>query len=307
MTARLIVVGRKRAFHLTPNGFANLCKTNEPKSGHFMEYFVETLYLGNAVAQLAVCPGFYARNSGTYYENACWTFAMTAILTILLSAYQMYEVHAHHKRTTLIQMAGMGSTGRELTESIFYIIGSIMFAIGSIMFLPEVYEHSENSDMTFGTTMFFVGSVFFLMASWINGVNMPRPEGQPPSFKLGVLALGVSEAGAACFIAGSVLFYPQLEVNSCTAGPEWDPSDFGTTMYVAGSACFLLAAVLNYMTLIVKTIWSKDDEEAKHEEAKPAMECTEAIYPAGVPALANSPIGALAGVYDGSTSSSPRI
>jgi len=74
---------------LRPRRF-NFCTGGvEAVHGHASEYFIEFLYLMVAVVQLAVCPGFYSTASTDFYALACWAFAVTGLIVVVLSLHTM--------------------------------------------------------------------------------------------------------------------------------------------------------------------------------------------------------------------------
>lgn len=135
----------------------------EAVHGHAAEYVIETVYVLLAVAQLAVCPGFYATASVEFYTAACYVFAVTSAITVLLTINVMYEVHCSSKVST-VTIAGMGANTREYLESLCYVVASIMFAVGCLMYVPDVGKGREGTIYE-ATVLFTIGSGAFVLAA----------------------------------------------------------------------------------------------------------------------------------------------
>lgn len=86
----------------------------------------------------------------------------------------------------------------------------------------------------------------------MNAASLPKLSEENLFKKGGLLArwiLGCDQFACELFIAGSVLYFPQLE-GACPA--EWKIADLGTHLYIMGAGLFLLSSVLQIQLVKLK-------------------------------------------------------
>jgi len=238
------VVNRPRLFHKPCGGLKQ-----SRMHGHWVEILIESTYVLVAVSQLAVIFGFASTASHTYFDWACWVFAMSSFLVAVLGIYTYVEIWRSYSDAPDDghSVAGVGLFHREMLGNTIFVIAQIFFGVGCLLFIPDLggdaYKHDKQ-----GAALFCIGSCGFVVATFFNIVDMTEP---PPNYpwiatKLHVYSLGLAQIGSAAFSAGSFMYFPELADGTCTVSTTWNPVDVGTVLYIIGCAIFLISALMSW-------------------------------------------------------------
>ena len=111
------------------------------------------------------------------------------------------------------------------------VMGGIAYTVGSVFFWPQLYK--DNSLGILAASMFVMGSVFYMVAPLLDYLDMTygiEATKDPPAAEKEVAQLEwlyiqqmmrtqrantiLYFVGAACFVAGSILFYPSMRTEA---------------------------------------------------------------------------------------------
>lgn len=228
---------------------------------YYSEFQHELFNLAMCLMQFVASFSFYTDSSHTFYSFGCFLFFVTSVIQVLQNLESMLETYRKWKQLREgkdgIPQSSMKSSVKfalhEL-ESCIYLLGALTFAAGSIFFLPHVHEHYVHASMsiTIGSLLFSAGSFLFGMAVLVNAASLPKLSEENLFKKGGLLArwiLGCDQLACELYIAGSVLYFPQLQ-GACRT--EWNIADLGTHLYVTGAGLFLLSSLVHMQLVKLK-------------------------------------------------------
>eukprot|EP00746_Dinoflagellata_sp_MGD_P067851 gnl/MRDRNA2_/MRDRNA2_28017_c0_seq1.p1 gnl/MRDRNA2_/MRDRNA2_28017_c0~~gnl/MRDRNA2_/MRDRNA2_28017_c0_seq1.p1 ORF type:complete len:269 (+),score=25.07 gnl/MRDRNA2_/MRDRNA2_28017_c0_seq1:108-914(+) len=243
---------------------------------YYSEFQHELFNLAMCLMQFVASFSFYTGSSDTFYSLGCLVFFLTSVIQVLQNLESMLETYRKWKQlqegkndTPESSMKRSLKFALHEFESCLYLLGALTFAVGSIFFLPHVHQHFMHASrsLTMGSLLFTAGSFLFGMAVLVNAASLPKLSEENLFKKGGLLGrwiLGCDQLACELYIAGSVLYFPQLE-GACPT--EWKIADLGTQLYIMGSGLFLLSSVLHIQLVKLKknakrSYYSCEDEEA---------------------------------------------
>jgi predicted membrane channel-forming protein YqfA (hemolysin III family) len=138
--------------------------------------------------------------------------------------------------------AARGQAGRqfvwETVNAVLYKIGGVVFIIGSILFFPRFEAYADA-----GAWTFFFGSLLYLVVTGHDAIevwrNRPGATGHDIRRQLEVIAAGGYLVGTLLFTVGSILFLSSVGLTTA-----------GAWCFVLGSLLFLIAASVNVLQIV---------------------------------------------------------
>uniref|UniRef100_A0A7S0J1N1 YrhK domain-containing protein n=1 Tax=Calcidiscus leptoporus TaxID=127549 RepID=A0A7S0J1N1_9EUKA len=229
-----------------------------------------------AAAQFVACFSFYEGSNEAFVKFGVWCFLVTSAVSTAMYGNTARDIVRQHLQVTAkgekAESSDKKDWRRALQQAWLYILGSLIFVVASVLFLPDACTSGADSDtcLKWGANLFVAGSLCFTAASATNALTV-SVHGvwlkQTRTTKLSLAALAFGLFGGVLYTAGSVLFFPQLDNGSCTAGAAlvpstWSTVNLGTHYFVAGGACYLASAFCNLALAGVKHY----GHEGHHEE-----------------------------------------
>ncbi len=138
--------------------------------------------------------------------------------------------------------AARGQAGRqfvwETVNAVLYKIGGVVFIIGSILFFPRFGAYADA-----GAWTFFFGSLLYLVVTGHDAIevwrNRSATTGHDIRGQLEVIAAGGYLIGTLLFTVGSILFLSSVGLTTA-----------GAWCFVLGSLLFLIAASVNVLQIV---------------------------------------------------------
>ena len=138
--------------------------------------------------------------------------------------------------------AARGQAGRqfvwETVNAVLYKIGGVVFIIGSILFFPRFGAYADA-----GAWTFFFGSLLYLIVTGHDAIEVWRNQsgmtGRDIRNQFEVIAAGGYLVGTLFFAVGSILFLSSVGLTTA-----------GAWCFVLGSLLFLVAASVNVLQIV---------------------------------------------------------
>lgn len=152
--------------------------------------------------------------------------------------------HVFVNRPRLHDLVGDDPTRRsqfrwETINAVVYVLGGVLFIVGSVLFFPALEGRSD-----LGAWMFIVGSLMYLLVTGHDTAEVARYRSalaQEPTVwdRLETWAALSYVVGTVLFTIGSVLFLSAIDRN-----------DAGAWCFVTGSLLFVLGATINVLQIV---------------------------------------------------------
>ncbi|MEL6267550.1 MAG: YrhK family protein [Pseudomonadota bacterium] len=127
----------------------------------------------------------------------------------------------------------------EIVNAVVYLVGGVIFILGSVLFFPALAAYAD-----LGAWIFVAGSLLYLVVTGHDLAEVLRSrrrlEGPPtPLQRLDAWAAVTYVAGSVAFAVGSVLFLSRVGLY-----------DAGAWCFIGGSLLFVIGAVVNVLQIV---------------------------------------------------------